>query len=113
LSSPNDIPVAQQGRGFAVIKGRNKSEQVQPASEQNARAKYDWSGSHEPDKPPKRDVASTKPLIRSFRKVSSTSTQGDEGNVYDPNKTQEEKDQLRLEIQKHNKQRSDYRPEYD
>ncbi|KAI4911338.1 hypothetical protein J4E85_011247 [Alternaria conjuncta] len=58
-------------------------------------------------RPARREACSTNPTERTFRKVSagsmSTSSEGDDGNLYDSNKTEEEKEKIRQEINEHNR----------
>ena len=61
-------------------------------------------------RPAGRVACSTNPTERTFRKVSagsmstpSASSDGDDGNLYDPNKTEEEKEKIRQEINEHNR----------
>ena len=60
-------------------------------------------------RPAGRVACSTNPTERTFRKVSAGSTstlsgaaEGDDGNLYDPNKTEEEKEKIRQEIHQKN-----------
>lgn len=60
-------------------------------------------------RPARREACSTNPTERTFRKVSaasmstpSGSTEDDDGNLYDPNKTEEEKEKIRQEIHQKN-----------
>ncbi|KAI4641828.1 uncharacterized protein J4E79_011599 [Alternaria viburni] len=61
-------------------------------------------------RPARREACSTNPTERTFRKVSaasmstpSGSTEEDDGNLYDPDKTEEEKEKIRQEINEHNR----------
>ncbi|KAI4639574.1 uncharacterized protein J4E78_010901 [Alternaria triticimaculans] len=61
-------------------------------------------------RPARREACSTNPTERTFRKVSAASTstptgstEGDDGNLYDPDKTEEEKEKIRQEINEHNR----------
>ena len=61
-------------------------------------------------RPSGRVACSTNPTERTFRKVSagsiatpSGSSEGDDGNLYDSNKTEEEKEKIRQEINEHNR----------
>ncbi|KAI4702598.1 hypothetical protein J4E89_010319 [Alternaria sp. Ai002NY15] len=61
-------------------------------------------------KPAGKVACSTTPTERTFRKVSAASTstptgstEGDDGNLYDPDKTEEEKEKIRQEINEHNR----------
>jgi hypothetical protein len=58
----------------------------------------------------KKEACSTNPTERVFRKVAASSlstppgsSQSNEGNLYDPNKTEEQKEKIRREIEEHNR----------
>jgi hypothetical protein len=58
----------------------------------------------------KKEACSTNPTERVFRKVTASSlstppgsSQSDEGNLYDPNKTEEQKEEIRREVEECNR----------
>ncbi|KAI4940275.1 hypothetical protein J4E86_011080 [Alternaria arbusti] len=93
--------IPKEPKADRLAKSRQADTKLVP--EQDAHIKNDWNKR-------KQQPIPTEPKADRLAKISanslstpSASSDGDDGNLYDPNKTEEEKEKIRQEINEHNR----------